>query len=72
MPGDFLIGFQKDLLFPEWGNNTISIRNTTRRFHLPQPNFLKYFQKRGKMSVKQTGIWFILDYIDSSISSQRL
>lgn len=32
----------------------------------------KILSKESEMSVKQTGIWFILDYIDSSISSQRL
>lgn len=31
----------------------------------------KILSKERKMSVKQTGIWFILDYIDSPIS-QRL
>lgn len=39
MPENFHIGFQRDLLFPEWGNKTISIQNTARRLHLPQPNF---------------------------------
>lgn len=39
VPEDFRIGFQKDLLFPEQENKTISIQNTALRLHLPQLNF---------------------------------
>lgn len=35
----FHIRFQKDIVFPEQENKSISIQNTSLRLHLPQLNF---------------------------------